>query len=241
MFESPHRLAATLADLLEVCGPARKLTVARELTKRFEEIATFALGEGAAWLAADPHREQGEFVLIVHADEAAEDEGEVDARARRVARRLAGNPVRARRGQGGGQGHGPAKDALYSRARCKRPPATGSRRDRESLAWSMQRSRPASTPTPETGLPGHAHAAGRDAPGRQRQGLRGAWFTDQALLPSSEGWLRDESNPILEQGRRELEEWFARTGAPSRWRWIRSARRSSMKSGARCARWISAC
>ena len=43
MFESPHRLAATLADLLEVCGPARKLTVARELTKRFEEIATFAL------------------------------------------------------------------------------------------------------------------------------------------------------------------------------------------------------
>ena len=55
MFESPHRLAATLADLLEVCGPARKLTVARELTKRFEEIATFALGEGAAWLAADPH------------------------------------------------------------------------------------------------------------------------------------------------------------------------------------------
>ena len=81
MFESPHRLAATLADLLEVCGPARKLTVARELTKRFEEIATFALGEGAAWLAADPHREQGEFVLIVHADEAGEDEGEVDARA----------------------------------------------------------------------------------------------------------------------------------------------------------------
>lgn len=73
------------------------------------------------------------------------------------------------------------------------------------------------------------------------KGLRGAWFTDQALLPSSEGWLRDESNPILEQGRRELEEWFARTGAPSRWRWIRSARRSSMKSGARCARWISAC
>ena len=31
--------------------------------------------------------------------------------------------------------------------------------------------------------------------------LRGAWFTDQALLlPSSEGWLRDESNSILEQG-----------------------------------------
>ncbi len=75
MFESPHRLAATFADLLEVCGPDRELTVARELTKRFEEIGTFRLSEASAWLAADPHREQGEFVLIVHAEpEAAADE-----------------------------------------------------------------------------------------------------------------------------------------------------------------------
>ena len=75
MFESPHRLAATFADLLEVCGPDRELTVARELTKRFEEIGTFRLGEASAWLAADSHREQGEFVLIVHAEpEAAADE-----------------------------------------------------------------------------------------------------------------------------------------------------------------------
>ena len=71
--------------------------------------------------------------------------------------------------------------------------------------------------------------------------LRGAWFTDQALLPSSEGWLRDESNPILEQGGASWRSGSPRTGASSRWRWIRSARRSSMKSGAPCARWISAC
>lgn len=73
MFESPHRLAASLADLLEVCGPSRLLTVARELTKRFEEISTFALGDGKAWLQADAHREQGEFVLIVHAPPVVED------------------------------------------------------------------------------------------------------------------------------------------------------------------------
>ncbi|HYG43783.1 MAG TPA: 16S rRNA (cytidine(1402)-2'-O)-methyltransferase [Bordetella sp.] len=73
MFESPHRLAACLADLLEVCGPARMLTVARELTKRFEQIATLPLSQAAQWLAADPHRAQGEFVLIVHAAEAAAD------------------------------------------------------------------------------------------------------------------------------------------------------------------------
>jgi len=78
MFESPHRLAATVADLLEVCGPERELTVARELTKRFEEIGTVKLGEAAAWLAADAHREQGEFVLIVHAEAAAPESDDVD-------------------------------------------------------------------------------------------------------------------------------------------------------------------
>ena len=80
MFESPHRLPAMLADLLDVCGPARRLTVARELTKRFEEIATVALGEAAAWLAADAHRGQGEFVLIVH-EAAVPDAGGEEAEA----------------------------------------------------------------------------------------------------------------------------------------------------------------
>ena len=70
LFESPHRLGACLADLLEVCGPARMLTIARELTKRFEQIATLPLPQAAEWLAADAHRAQGEFVLIVHAAEA---------------------------------------------------------------------------------------------------------------------------------------------------------------------------
>jgi len=81
MFESPHRLSAMLADLLEVCGPARKLTVARELTKRFEQIATMAMGETAGWLAADAHRAQGEFVLIVHEAGRAQDEDDEGAAA----------------------------------------------------------------------------------------------------------------------------------------------------------------
>ena len=239
MFESPHRLAATLADLLEVCGPARKLTVARELTKRFEEIAT-ALGEGAAWLAADPHREQGEFVLIVHADEAGEDEGEVDARADALLDALL-ETLSVRDA---------AKVAARSRAcpgRAVQPGATQDGRGRraggiEGVIGMVY----ATVASGKHGDPDE-QLVYRDMPtplGEMRlvasAGLRGAWFTDQALLPSSEGWLRDESNPILEQGRRELE-WFARTGASSRWRWIRSARRSSMKSGAPCARWISAC
>ncbi|RTZ43127.1 16S rRNA (cytidine(1402)-2'-O)-methyltransferase [Candidimonas sp. SYP-B2681] len=75
MFESPHRLAASMRDMLAVCGPLRKLTVARELTKRFEQVVTMPLAEAAGWLDQDAHRSQGEFVLIVHqADEAQNDD-----------------------------------------------------------------------------------------------------------------------------------------------------------------------
>src|SRR3546814_6065808 len=69
MFESPHRLQAAVKDLVQVCGPARQLTIARELTKRFEQVTTLAVGETADWLARDAHRSQGEFVLIVHRSE----------------------------------------------------------------------------------------------------------------------------------------------------------------------------
>lgn len=67
MFESPHRVADALQDMRRVCGDEREVTVARELTKRFEAIHTLALGDVADWLAQDAHREQGEFVLILHA------------------------------------------------------------------------------------------------------------------------------------------------------------------------------
>ncbi|SEJ37870.1 methylated-DNA--[protein]-cysteine S-methyltransferase [Achromobacter sp. NFACC18-2] len=40
-------------------------------------------------------------------------------------------------------------------------------------------------------------------------GLRGAWFTDQALLPPPQDWTLTDCDPILEQARRELDAWFA--------------------------------
>jgi 16S rRNA (cytidine1402-2'-O)-methyltransferase len=79
MFESPHRLPAAVDDLVEVCGPDRLLTIARELTKRFEQVVTLALGAAGAWLAEDSHRSQGEFVLIVHQEIGTDSTDEVDA------------------------------------------------------------------------------------------------------------------------------------------------------------------
>ncbi len=64
-YEAPHRVAATVAALLERFGPDRELVVARELTKRFEEIARMPLKDAPAWLEAGPHRQQGEFVLVL--------------------------------------------------------------------------------------------------------------------------------------------------------------------------------
>lgn len=70
LFEAPHRIAE-LAAALAAAAPQRRVTLARELTKQFENIATMAAQALPAWLAADRHRERGEFVLVLHAQPAA--------------------------------------------------------------------------------------------------------------------------------------------------------------------------
>jgi len=71
-YEAPHRIVDTIADLAELLEPQRTLVVARELTKLFEQIASMPLAEAPAWLAADPNRQRGEFVLLVSAAPPAE-------------------------------------------------------------------------------------------------------------------------------------------------------------------------
>jgi 16S rRNA (cytidine1402-2'-O)-methyltransferase len=64
VYESPHRILATLEAVAEVFGGA-PIVVARELTKRFEEIVSAPAREHLARLAAGPIR--GEFTLIIPA------------------------------------------------------------------------------------------------------------------------------------------------------------------------------
>jgi 16S rRNA (cytidine1402-2'-O)-methyltransferase len=66
LYESPHRIEATLGDLFDAFGE-RDVVVARELTKRFETITRVPLAGAVAWLNADPDRSRGEFVLVVEA------------------------------------------------------------------------------------------------------------------------------------------------------------------------------
>lgn len=81
-YEAPHRIEETLADMAAVLDNARQVTLARELTKRFESIVTLPLADAPAWLAADPNHVRGEFVVIVHPPVASE--VVVDAEAMRV-------------------------------------------------------------------------------------------------------------------------------------------------------------
>lgn len=65
IYESPHRIVDSLTDLASVFGGNRILTVARELTKRFETLLHGPVAEVLAQIKADANQQRGEFVLVV--------------------------------------------------------------------------------------------------------------------------------------------------------------------------------
>ncbi|MGE4242271.1 16S rRNA (cytidine(1402)-2'-O)-methyltransferase [Ramlibacter sp.] len=64
LLEAPHRIEAA-AKALAALGE-RPLAVGRELTKQFEEIAVMPCAAFSDWLAAQPQRLRGEYVLMLH-------------------------------------------------------------------------------------------------------------------------------------------------------------------------------
>jgi len=116
-FEAPHRVRETVAALAAVLEPSRTLVVAREITKRFEEIARIDLGQAGTWFAADPNRARGEFVLIVDRPPSAGGDAQtlppdVDAWLRALVREVP--PSTAARIAGAATGG--SRAALYARA-----------------------------------------------------------------------------------------------------------------------------
>lgn len=83
LLEAPHRIEALAKDLA-LLGE-RMLTVGRELTKQFEEVAHLKAQDFTAWLQANANRTRGEFVLLIHPQSApAGAEGGIDAAALRT-------------------------------------------------------------------------------------------------------------------------------------------------------------
>src|SRR4029079_5382853 len=108
LYEAPHRVLETIEDLAERLGAGREIVIARELTKKFEEVARLPLGEASSWLSAGQHRQQGEFVLVLAPADAADDvleegkrvlavllESLPESAAARLAARISGAPKNA--------------------------------------------------------------------------------------------------------------------------------------------------
>jgi 16S rRNA (cytidine1402-2'-O)-methyltransferase len=87
-YEAPHRLGETLQDMAEAFGP-RPAAVARELTKRFEEVRRGTLAELAAHYARNVAR--GEVTVVVAPPAQEDDPEDLDERLRAA---LAGNSVK---------------------------------------------------------------------------------------------------------------------------------------------------
>ena len=65
MFETPHRIEASLADM-DAQFPERRLTLAREITKTFETFLSGTVTEIQAALKNDSNQTRGEMVLVLH-------------------------------------------------------------------------------------------------------------------------------------------------------------------------------
>lgn len=63
VYEAPHRLAPTVADLAAACGGGRRIAIARELTKRFEDVWRGTLAEAVE--RSQSMEARGEHVLVV--------------------------------------------------------------------------------------------------------------------------------------------------------------------------------
>ncbi len=82
LLEAPHRIQE-LANALAVLGD-RRVTLARELTKQFEEVSEHAAQDVAAWLQGAPQRVKGEFVVLLHPKAAPEEDSGASERVLRL-------------------------------------------------------------------------------------------------------------------------------------------------------------
>ena len=63
-YESPHRILKTLESLVKFC-PNKKVCVARELTKIYEEFKIGAPDEVLEYFNKNTEKQRGEFTVIV--------------------------------------------------------------------------------------------------------------------------------------------------------------------------------
>lgn len=78
-YEAPHRIADTIAVMARVFEPSRQVVIGRELSKVFEQIHRCPVSEAPQWLASDSNHQRGEFVVLIEAANAGDNDKLDDA------------------------------------------------------------------------------------------------------------------------------------------------------------------
>ena len=74
-YEAPHRITEAIAAMACVFEPSRQVVIGRELSKVFEQIHRCPLSAAAHWLASDSNHQRGEFVVLIEAAAAKDNDG----------------------------------------------------------------------------------------------------------------------------------------------------------------------
>ena len=72
LYESPHRLKDSLRDMQTIMDGNRRIVLARELTKKFEEFLRGTIDEAVEWVEQAEIR--GEFCIVLEGSNEAENE-----------------------------------------------------------------------------------------------------------------------------------------------------------------------
>jgi len=73
-YEAPHRILEASQALLKILGPERRIVIAREISKLFEQVHRCRLADAPGWLSAEANHQRGEFVLVVEGQNATDDQ-----------------------------------------------------------------------------------------------------------------------------------------------------------------------
>ena len=78
-YEAPHRIVASLADMVAVFGADRQATFCRELTKTFETVHKSSLAEMLDFVKEDDNQQRGEMVVVVAGASSVQDSDDISA------------------------------------------------------------------------------------------------------------------------------------------------------------------
>jgi 16S rRNA (cytidine1402-2'-O)-methyltransferase len=120
LFEAPHRLAASLADIAAVFGDDRLAAVCRELTKTHEEVRRGTLAELASWAATSQVR--GEITVVVAGASQVREPVDDEVLAAEVAERMTAGASRRDAVDQVAAARGLARRVVYAAATSRRTP-----------------------------------------------------------------------------------------------------------------------